>query len=103
VTHRRREYGPFDYEWSKDFCGIELTYGGRKFGEYCSDAEIFADLREFHLPSSVMEVGSIVIGCIVYGLLHGMNEAEREALVKRRLLAMGHEKFADDIVGRHGA
>src|SRR5262245_31833571 len=70
VTHRRREYGPFDYEWSKDLNGVELTYAGQKFGEYCSDAEIFADLKEFQLPTSVVEVGSIVIGCIVFGLLN---------------------------------
>ena len=95
VTHRRREYGPFDYEWSKDFCGIELMYAGRKFGEYCSAEEIFADLKEFRLPTSVMEVGSIVIGCIVYGVLNGLNETEREALVTRRLQTMGYGQFVD--------
>src|ERR1043165_9080113 len=95
VTHRRREYGPFDYEWSKDFCGIELTFAGRKFGEYCSDNEIFADLKEFQLPTSVMEVGSIVIGCIVYGVLNGLGDEERVQLLVRRLEASGHGKFAD--------
>lgn len=99
VTHRRREYGPFDYEWSKDLSGIELTYAGRKFGEYCSDDEIFADLKEFQLPSSVAEVGSIVIGCIVYGLLNGLDSAQREELLVRRLRTMGYGKFADFGVG----
>lgn len=95
VTHRRREYGPFDYEWSKDFGGIELMYAGRKFGEYCSDEEIFADLKEFQLPTSVKEVGSIVLGCIVYGLLNGYSVEQREALLTRRLQTMGHGKFVD--------
>ena len=32
VTHRRREYGPFDYQWSTDLHGLEMTYRGVKFG-----------------------------------------------------------------------
>lgn len=93
--HRRREYGPFDYEWSKDLGGIELMYAGQKFGEYCSDDEIFADLKEFQLPMSVVEVGSIVIGCIVFGLLNGLSEAQRTALVAQRLQSLGYGKFID--------
>lgn len=103
VTHRRREYGPFDYEWSKDLGGIELTYAGRKFGEYCSDAEIFADLKEFQLPTSVVEVGSIVIGCIVFGLLNGYSVDQREALVIQRLQTMGYDKFLNFGDGRQSA
>ena len=49
VTHRRRRYGPFDYEWSKDFAGIELSFAGDKFGEYCGQEEIFADLKTVSL------------------------------------------------------
>ena len=93
VTHRRREYGPFDYEWSKDFCGIELVYRGHKFGEYVSAEEIFADLREFALPLTVVEVSSIVLGCVIYGVLNGLTEAERTRLLIERLTDAGHEKF----------
>lgn len=97
VTHRRREYGPFDYEWSKDLCGVELMYARRKFGEYISDAEIFADLKEFQLPITVVEVSSIVLGCIVYAVLNGLGQTERRLLVKSRLAAAGHENYANAI------
>ncbi len=93
VTHRRLEYGPFDYEWSKDFCGVELTYDSRKFGEYVSAEEIFADLKEFALPTTVVEVSSIVLGCIIFAMLQGLNEEERNQLMVERLTAAGHEKF----------
>lgn len=93
VTHRHREYGPFDYEWSKDLCGIEMLYRGRKFGEYCSSDEIFADLKEFELPASVVEVASIVMGCIVFSMLNGYDRTDRHSMLAERLRAMGHEKF----------
>lgn len=69
-------------------------YAGCKFGEYVSDAEIFADLKEFALPATVVEVSSIVLGCIVYAVLNGLGETERRDLLKGRLDAAGHEKFA---------
>jgi len=97
VRHRRREYGPFDYEWSRDLRGVELTYRGVRFGEYCSDEEIFADLKEFSLPMCVVEVASIVLGCIIYGVLHGLGTAERRRLLIERLCQLGHDKFAVDI------
>jgi hypothetical protein len=94
VTHRRRRYGPFDYEWSKDFAGIEMTYEGRKFGEYCSRDEIDADLKEFRLPSAVVQVATIVMGCLVYGVLNGLSESERSRMMRQRLCATGLERFA---------
>lgn len=96
VRHRRRTYGPFDYEWSADFCGIELRYAGRKFGEYCSQDEIFADLQPFQLPMSVVDVTTIVIGSIVYGVLQGLNDAERVTLVQQRLNEFGYSRFGID-------
>ena len=95
VTHRHREYGPFDYEWSKDLYGLELVYRGRKFGEYCSEHEIFADLKEFKLPTRVVEVGSIVMGCVLFGVLNGLSQPERRELLIERLKSMGYPKFAD--------
>lgn len=94
VTHRRRDFGPFDYEWSKDFLGIELTYQGEKFGEYCSREEIFADLKQFDLPMRVVEVASIAMGCILVGMLSGFTATEREQLLVRRLRKLGYGQFA---------
>ena len=93
VIHRRRKYGPFDYEWSKDFHGVELTYAGKKFGEYCSREEIFADLKEFQLPRTVVEVGSIVLGSTVFGILNGMKEDARRKLILDQLETEGYERF----------
>ncbi len=96
VKHRRRVYGPFDYEWTSDFCGVEMLYNGEKFGEYCSVDEIFADLKPFHLPMSVVRVTTIVMGCVLYGVLNGLRESERHQLLTRRLCELGYEQFAPD-------
>lgn len=93
VVHRHRRYGPFDYEWSKDFCGMELTYRGRKFGEYCSNEEIFADLAEFQLPQPVVAVGTIVCGTIVRLVLEGQPAGERTAQIERVLVEFGYSRF----------
>lgn len=98
VIHRRREYGPFDYEWNKDFCGIELMCGGEKFGEYCSSDEIFADLTEFRLPMRVVEVSSIVMGSVLFGLLNGLNSDEKKLDLVDRLNQHGLDRFARQIV-----
>jgi hypothetical protein len=87
-------YGPFDYEWTSDFCGVEMLYNGEKFGEYCSADEIFADLKPFHLPMSVVQVTSIVMGCVLFGVLNGLKESERNQLLAKRLRELGYEQFA---------
>ncbi len=94
VVHRRRRYGPFDYEWSKDLAGIELTFAGRKFGEFCSQEEIFADLSEFHLPQSVVRAATIVMGCLVISILNGLQESQRRRLIIEQLISNGLERFA---------
>jgi hypothetical protein len=94
VLHRRRDYGPFDYEWSQDFAGVELMYAGRKFGEYCSKDEIFADLKEFRLPAAVVDVATIVLGCLIFGVLNGLPESERRQFICDRLVAGGYRRFA---------
>ena len=93
VKHRRQVYGPFDYEWASDFCGVEMLYDGQKFGEYCSVDEIFADLTPYHLPMSVVRVTSIVMGCVLFGVLNGLREPERFQLLTERLREMGYEQF----------
>jgi hypothetical protein len=96
VRHRRRTYGPFDYEWSPDFCGMELLYNGEKFGEYCSREEIFADLKAFQLPMSVVSVTAIVMGCVIAGVLNGLNPAERQSLLDDSLATHGFAHFVCD-------
>jgi len=93
VTHRRKTYGPFDYEWSSDFCGVVMLYDGQPFGEYCSLDELYADLKPFSLPMSVVRVTSIVMGCVLFGILNGLCEAERSRLVETRLHQHGFERF----------
>jgi len=94
VIHRRRVYGPFDYEWSRDFCGVEFQYQGQKFGEYCSVEEICADLKPFHLPHNVFEVASIAIGTILSGILNGDPAANREIRLITKLTELGYCRYA---------
>jgi hypothetical protein len=98
VRHRNEEYGPFDYEWSQDLSGIEMTYRRQKFGEFCSADEIFADLKEFSLPMRVVEVSSIISGTIVYGILHGFSDKEKREMMKEQLKNNGLERFAQNLV-----
>jgi len=93
VIHRRRHYGPFDYEWSADLYGLELTYQGRKFGEICSSDEIFADLSEFRLPRRVAQVASVVSGCVLYGILNGYSPPQRVELLWEHLTKHGCADF----------
>jgi hypothetical protein len=96
ITHRRREYGPFDYEWSADLYGVELTYQGRKFGEICSEREIYADLQGFGLPARVAEVASIVSGCLLFAMLNGLSGDERRSLLQSHLLDHGCSEYLAD-------
>ncbi len=93
VIHRRCAYGPFDYEWSKDFCGVEMHFAGQKFGEYCGIEELFADLSGFQLPKSVVEVAAIVMGSMVASILSGIPENERPDLIDQRLKEYGYPHF----------
>ena len=95
VIHRQQEYGPFDYQWSTDLRGLEMIYQGEKFGEHCSENQIYADLKEFQLPRSVVAVASIVLGCMLYGIVNNLCDEERRALVVQRLCEHGYERFAD--------
>jgi hypothetical protein len=52
-------------------------------------------LTEFKLPTSVVEVASIVIGCVVYGIVNGLTKIERELFLVKRLEAHGYERFSD--------
>ncbi|MGE0378432.1 MAG: hypothetical protein AB7I48_07430 [Planctomycetaceae bacterium] len=97
VIHRRREFGPFDYEWSHDLNGLSLLYRGEKFGEICGNEEIFADLKEFRLPLRVAEVATLTLGCLLYGILCGLNAAQRRELLTARLVEHGFADFLPPI------
>ena len=99
VRHRHQEFGPFDYEWSRDMLGIEFLYGRKKFGEYCSDDEISADLKEFQLPMRVVEVTAVVCGSIVFGILNGFSQAEKRAILLQNLEENQLRRFAENIEG----
>ena len=94
VIHRRREFGPFDYEWSHDLRGVTLLYRGTKFGEICNELEFFADLKEFGLPRCVSAVASVTLGCISYSILHGLSSNEKQRLIAFRLTEQGYGAFA---------
>ncbi|QDU42108.1 hypothetical protein [Symmachiella dynata] len=77
VLHRGKEYGPFDYQWSKDLHGIELMFDGDKFGEFIGQHQLHADLSYYQLPRKVATVASIVLGSVVYGIRQGWNHERR--------------------------
>lgn len=94
IRHRRCEYGPFDYEWSQDFCGVELTFQTEKFGEFCSADEFFADLGPFELPMTVVKVATVVLAAIVQSLRQGLTHEERVELIRDELSRFDFERFA---------
>lgn len=93
VIHRRKEYGPFDYEWTPDLRGIELHYRGKKFGEICSIHEIFADMKSFGLPMRVVEVACVVLGSNLLGITSGYSSLERKALLQEILTEFKCDDF----------
>ena len=93
VTHRRLEYGPFDYEWFPNLRGIELMFRGSKFGEIISEEEIYADLSEYRLPSRVVEVAVLVLGNALYSGLNGFNDRERRCFLEVCLVEAGCDRF----------
>jgi hypothetical protein len=99
VRHRHREFGPFDYEWSRDMLGIEFLYQRKKFGEYCSDDEISADLKEFRLPMRVVEVTAVVCGSIIFGIIHGFSQTEKKAILLKNLRQSQLTQYAENIEG----
>ena len=93
VTHRRLEYGPFDYEWIPNLRGIELMFRGCKFGEILSEEEIYADLSEYRLPVRVVEVAVLVLGHALYSGLNGFSDGERRHILEGCLIEAGCDRF----------
>lgn len=79
--------------------GVELTYRGQKFGEICSECEVFADMKEFSLPMRVVQVASVVLGCTVLGVSRGFSPWERQTLLETMLRYHGCGQFCPDIDG----
>ena len=93
VATRGRCYGPFDYQWSADLRGMELTYQGIKFGEICSSEELFADLTEFRLPISVCRVAVITAGTLAAGISEGHCSERRVSSLLVSLESFGYQRF----------
>ena len=93
VVTRGRIFGPFDYQWSPDLRGMELTYQGQKFGEICSEEELFADLTEFQLPMSVCRVAVITAGTLAAGIVDGHCMEERISQLLTSLDSFGYGRF----------
>ncbi len=94
VVFRRKLFGPFDYQWSGDLYGIEFTYQGRKFGEVCSEEEIFADLKPFRLPMTVCRVAAVTLGDMAVGIRNGRDSAVRIEDLTDLLKHFGLQRFA---------
>ncbi len=93
VVHRRRRFGPFDYQFSSDLNGIEYLYQGEKYGEYCSAEEFFADLKPYQLPLRVTEVAIVVTASLTRCLFQGIAEAKRLEMIRQQLLRAGLERY----------
>lgn len=89
IVHRCKEYGPFDYQWSKDLYGIELIYAGEKFGEVVNANQLHADLSEYGLPRKVIRIAAIVLGSIAFGINQGWSDERRIAYARDNLKSIG--------------
>jgi len=93
IVSRGDIWGPFDYQWSTDLRGLELTFWGEKFGEICSADEFFADLAPFHIPISVCRVSAIVAGSLAVSVSIVETLDARAARLTRTLNDFGFGRF----------
>lgn len=93
IVSRGQAWGPFDYQWSTDLRGIELTFQGRKFGEVCSREEFFADLAPFRIPVSVSRVAAIVAGSLAVSISAAEVSNARALRLTRTLDDLGYGRF----------
>lgn len=94
VVARNRLFGPFDYQWSGDLHGIEFTYQGHKFGEFCSEHEFFADLKPWGLPLTVCRVATMTAGVLASGIRSGTSEEQRLIRLTELLARFGFSRFS---------
>jgi hypothetical protein len=100
IVHRGNRFGPFDCEWSVDLHGLQLTYQGCKFGEICSEEELYADLAPFRLPMTVCRVATIAAGTIAVGISQGHQKDIRIASLTAELENHGLDRFSVIDTGR---
>ncbi len=93
IIARGQPWGPFDYQWSADLRGIELTFQGRKYGEVCSEDEFFADLAPFRIPVSVCRVAAIIAGSLAVSISAGEEPDRRVVRLSRALDEFGFGRF----------
>lgn len=93
VVARGRTWGPFDYQWSDDLHGIELTYEGKKYGEVCSEEEFFADLSPFRIPVSVCRVAAIVAGSLAVSISAAEDTDQRASRLTESLQQFDFGRF----------
>lgn len=89
VNHEGSEYGPFDYDWNKDYRSVNLLFQGHKFGEYVGRAEHFADLSELCLPREVGAIGTVALVSICCARLEGWSADETRDFLYRNLDRLG--------------
>lgn len=94
IVSRQELFGPFVYQWSGDLYGIEFTYQGQKFGEVCSDEELYADLKPFGLPISVARVAALIAGAIVVSIRSGTSTDERVSHLISLLQQFDMDRFS---------
>lgn len=94
IVSRQELFGPFVYQWSGDLYGIEFTYQGQKFGEVCSDEELYADLKPFGLPIRVARVAALIAGAIVVSIRSGTSIDERISHLISLLQQFDLERFS---------
>ena len=93
VAARGRCFGPFDYQWSPDLRGVELTYQGKKFVEICGREDLFADLAEFKLPISICRVAIITAGTLAVEIAEGRCTDQRVSSLISSLERFGFGRF----------
>ncbi len=93
IVARGRVQGPFDYQWTSDLKGIEFLYRGVKFGEVCSEDELYADLSPFGLPISVCRVCAVVAGTLAMSLAALEDTETRTVRLTKALDEFGFSRF----------
>lgn len=93
IVARGQTWGPFDYQWSSDLHGIELTFEGKKFGEVCSEDEFFADLSPFRIPVSVCRVAAIVSGSLAVSIAAAEDMDRRASRLAESLERFNYCRF----------
>lgn len=97
VIHQRQHYGPFDYQFSPDFNGIEMHYQNQKFGECCSDEELHADLSDSGLPLKVVEVATTILGTVIHSIFTSRNSQLRTEEILLQLHKHQLSRYAEGL------